>query len=128
MPGGEAEPVGQQDGGGGGDQERRHAGGAQRAGAVHHPAKLPHDRGEGERGERGHPDAAEPEIEEGDRREGEAGGHPLAEITETDLRWRRAHPATAPKRRSRVPKPPTWAANMSAVKSGHRVSMKANSE
>ena len=63
-----------------------------------------------------------------DDREREPRGDAQPEVGEADRPGRRrTHPATAPNRRSRAPKPRTSAANISAVKSGQRVSTKANS-
>ena len=142
---------GQEDGGAPGEDERQGGGGChapdrehrQRAAAAEQehprreriavpgrkPAQLPeHQRGRAG-GHHRQPDAAEPDHGEGDGGDHEAGGQARPEVAELrPPRRRDGHPATAPNLRSRRPKPRTCAANISAVKSGQRVSIKANSE
>jgi hypothetical protein len=81
-----------------------------------------------DRRQRDDPEAAEPEIDEDEGREDDTRCEAHAEVAEADaLRWGVRHPARAPKRRSRCPNRMTSAANISAVKSGQRVSTKESS-
>lgn len=93
----------------------------------HHAMILPehqhieyHDEGE-------RPVPPRPQVEQGDEGKRHSRGCAPSKIREAD-RARGCHRATAPNRLSRAPKPWTSIANWSAVKSGHRVSTKENSE
>src|SRR5690606_6633208 len=109
-----------------GDENRRDAASVTR----HHAVKFPEHQHRGEARKDRHPDAAHPEVEGDDGGEGDARNDAEEKLAEppSAAGRRGRHPATAPNRRSRRPKPRTSAANMSAVKSGQRTSTKEYSE